>query len=308
VRKSPQPELANLPIILLTAHAGEQHEVESLQSGANDFVTKPVNAAILKARIETHLRLEALRRELEVWRENHERDLEAARATQRAILPARPPQIAGWESAAHYRPVIQVGGDMYDWLRLADGRWLFWIADATGHGASAALLTSLTKLLFRHAATELTAAHEILRAVNLEFCSVFRRKTFMTAAAVIISPGAGQIEFAGAGHPPLFLIRAPGNGRIESLASQGPPLGIDPAQAYQQTCAELAPRDLALLYTDGLFSALDGDGHHSNPEDLTPILPRDAASAHEFVTLAVEASIGGKTIPDDLALVALRRV
>src|SRR4051812_39685481 len=145
IRKHSNPELASLPIILLTAHAGEQPEVESLEAGANDFVTKPVNMAVLRARIDTHLRLHALRRQLEAqkaeledWRRNHELDLEAAQITQRAILPVRLPAVGGWDVAAEFQPVIQVGGDMYDWIRLPNDRWLFWIADATGHGASAA--------------------------------------------------------------------------------------------------------------------------------------------------------------------------
>src|SRR3954453_15611985 len=66
IRQHRDPEIAATPIILLTAHAGDDPEVESLEAGANDFVTKPVNSAVLRARIETHLRLHALRRELEV--------------------------------------------------------------------------------------------------------------------------------------------------------------------------------------------------------------------------------------------------
>ena len=143
---------------MLTGMGGEEQEVFCLEAGASDFVTKPVNPAVLKARIDTQLRLSNLRRQLERqnqeladWRAELERDLEAARATQQTIIPQPLPALPGWDMAAHYQPVIQVGGDIYDWLRLPDGRGFFWIADATGHGASAALLTALAKLLFRHA-------------------------------------------------------------------------------------------------------------------------------------------------------------
>ena len=118
-----KPHLAQIPIILLTAHSGDEHEVESLEAGANDFVTKPVNLAVLKARIDTHLGLFSMREqlkdqndELEKWRQDHELDLEAARLTQQAILPQRTPSVAGWKFASTFRPLIQVGGDM---LRLA---------------------------------------------------------------------------------------------------------------------------------------------------------------------------------------------
>ncbi len=305
VRQSDDPELASLPIILLTAHAGEQHEIESLQSGANDFVTKPVNTAVLKARIETHLGLHALRRELEEWRRLHEMDLEAAQITQRAILPSRAPRVVGWESAAHYQPVIQVGGDMYDWLRLADGSWLFWIADATGHGASAALLTSLTKLVFRHAAGEFSTPGEILCAVNAEFYSIFRGKSFMTAGCVVVQPDSGRLSFAGMGHPPLLVVRA-ATGAVESFPSQGPPLGILAEQNCGETPIETAPGEVVLLYTDGLYSGQDSEGEHALPQDLIAGLPKDAASAEEFLDRVVE--IAGEEIPDDMAVIVLRRV
>jgi serine phosphatase RsbU (regulator of sigma subunit) len=306
IRQSDEPELANLPFILLTAHGGEEHEVESLESGANDFVAKPVNPAILKARIETHLRLHALRRELEVWRQNHEADLEAARTTQRAILPGRPAKAAGWDTAAHYQPVIQVGGDMYDWIRLADGRWLFWVSDATGHGASAALLTSLTKLIFRHAASEQTGAGDILRAVNEEFFSVFRGKSFMTAACVVVQPNSGTLVFAGAGHPPLLIVRHSEDAPM-ALPSQAPPLGIVAGLGVSETTAELQPGEIALLYSDGLYAALDADGRHGVPQDLGAVLPRDAATAGEFVARTIAAVTGDRAVSDDIAVIALRR-
>src|SRR5437868_9301007 len=154
MRTDPTAAIAQIPTIMLTGHGGEDSEVLCLEAGADDFVTKPIHPAVLKARIETQLRLRAMREQvieqkeqLEAWRENLEEDLAAAQRTQRSLIPQRPPALAGWQVAAFYRPVIQVGGDIYDWLRLRDGRTLFWIADATGHGAAAALLTTLAKLL-----------------------------------------------------------------------------------------------------------------------------------------------------------------
>jgi sigma-B regulation protein RsbU (phosphoserine phosphatase) len=247
--------------------------------------------------------------ELAEWDRTRRLDLEAAQLTQRAILPVRQPQIAGWETAAHYQPVIQVGGDMYDWVRLSDGQWLFWMSDATGHGASAALLTALAKLVFRHAASESSRPGEIMRAVNAEFHSTLRGKSFMTAACVVVQPGSGRLVFSGAGHPPLLVRRR--EGAMESLRSQSPPLGILGSQQFSETSVELAPGELALLYTDGLYSVPDGDGGHLNPDDLDGVLPKQPAGAEEFVRLSVEHLTGrlaGTPLPDDLALVALRRL
>ena len=103
----------------------------------------------------------------------------------------------GWEVAAVYRPVIQVGGDIYGWLRMADRRTLFWIADATGHGAAAALLTTLAKLLFHHGSAEHTQPAEIMEAVNNDFRSIFGARSFMTAMCVALDPVSGRAERGG---------------------------------------------------------------------------------------------------------------
>src|SRR6059058_4803168 len=188
LRANPDPAIGQIPAIMLTGHGGEESEVLCLEAGADDFVTKPINTAVLRARIETQLRLRSMRRqleqqkdELEAWRHNLERDLEAARLTQQSLIPQKPPVLPGWEIAACYRPVIQVGGDIYGWLRMSDSRTLFWIADATGHGASAALLTTLAKLLFHHGTGENSRPSEIMEAVNKDFRSIFGARSFMTA-------------------------------------------------------------------------------------------------------------------------------
>ena len=316
IRQHQDPEIAALPIILLTAHSGDAPEVESLEAGANDFVTKPINTAVLRARIETHLRLHTLRRglgaqkaELEKYRQDHERDLEAAQITQQAILPVRLPKITGWEAAAHYQPVIQVGGDMYDWARISDLDWAFWISDATGHGASAALVTTLTKLVFRHAASEFTSPCEILRAVNAEFFAILRGKSFMTAACLHLRADSGTVTFCGAGHPPLLVADA--NGAVRFTRSQGPPLGVVSDWKSTEDKLELGPGATALLYTDGLYSISDESGRRLTPEDLAGLVARDAKTGDEFLKrlIAKIVSPGDREpLPDDLAAVALRRL
>src|SRR4026208_2321082 len=96
LRSDGNPTVAQIPANMLTAHGSEQSEVSCLQAGADDFVTKPVNASVLRARIETQLRLRSMRRqlerqndELEQWRRDHERDLAAARLTVARLEPPR---------------------------------------------------------------------------------------------------------------------------------------------------------------------------------------------------------------------------
>src|SRR5437763_15419785 len=307
--------VAKIPTIMLTGHGGEESEVLCLEAGADDFVTKPINQAVLRARIDTQLRLRSMRRqlqvqndELEAWRRNLERDLAAARLTQQSLIPQKPPVLPGWDIAACYCPVIQVGGDIYGWIRLADGRTLFWTADATGHAASAALLTPLAKLLFHHGAVENDEPAEIMEAVNNDFRSIFGARSFMTAMCVALDPATGRASVVGAGHPPLLVART--DGRTESVPSSAPPLGLLERSEFVQTTIDLERGDVFFLYTDGLHGSGRDETPRPSATRLSEMLQPMAGNAQALLTRVVEQaglSNGGKPATDDVAAVAVRR-
>jgi sigma-B regulation protein RsbU (phosphoserine phosphatase) len=315
LRHDEDPDIAQLPAIMLTGHGGEESEVLCLEAGANDFVTKPINQAVLRARIDTQLRLSSMRDqlqqqndELEAWRANLERDLAAARLTQQSLIPQKGPALEGWDVAAVYRPVIQVGGDIYGWLRMPDGRTLFWIVDATGHGASAALLTTLAKLLFHHGASEHDRPATIMRAVNQDFRSIFGARSFMTAMCVALDPVTGRATVVGAGHPPLLVVRA--HDGTEAIGSSAPPLGLVDRSDFIETDVDLAPGDAFFLYTDGLYGVENENAERVTPAKLAEMLVPPAATAQALLTRVLEHATNGqidKPLPDDLAAIAVTR-
>ena len=316
LRAHANPSVAQLPIIMLTGMGGEEQEILCLRAGANDFVTKPVNPAVLKARIDTQLRLSTLRHQLEDrtqaladWRDELERDLEAARLTQQTIIPQAPPSLPGWNMGVHYQPVIQVGGDIYDWQRLPDGKLFFWIADVTGHGAAAALLPALAKLLFRHASAGSHSPSEILREVNLDFRATFKGRSLLTAMCATLDILTGEMVMAGAGHPPLFVMRA--DGKLESFRSQCPPLGLLANLVSSDTRLTLANGDGFFLYTDGFYDVVNSEGKRMDFDVFTRCIeeaPRGPAP--EFMNRLLKRLEGyaeGNPFTDDLAaLVAFR--
>lgn len=315
LRADEDPAIAQLPAIMLTGHGGEESEVLCLEAGANDFVTKPIKLPVLRARIDTQLRLQSLRRqlqqqngELEAWRKNLERDLAAARLTQQSLIPQKPPILPGWEVAAAYRPVIQVGGDIYGWLRMNDNRTLFWIADATGHGAAAALLTTLAKLLFHHGSVEHRHPAEIMEAVNNDFRSIFGARSFMTAMCVALEASSGRANVVGAGHPPLLVARhgAP----AELINSSAPPLGLLERSHFEETVIDLQAGDGFLLYTDGLYGSSKGESGRCTPDRLQALLTGDHSSARALLARIVQCATPDdrEPLPDDLAALVVRRV
>src|SRR5438128_8926124 len=315
LRSDQRPAIAQIPAIMLTGHGSEESEVCCLQAGADDFVTKPINAAVLRARIETQLRFRSMRRqlerqndELEKWRRNLERDLAAARLTQQSLIPQKPLLLPGWQVATYYRPVIQVGGDIYGWLPMKDGRILFWIADGTGHGAAAALLTTLAKLLFHHGSAEHDAPATVMETVNSDFRSIFGARSFMTAMCVALDPASGHASVVGAGHPPLLVVRD--DGATESVASIAPPLGLIQHPEFMETMIDFESGDAFLLYTDGLFGWPKGERRRLTPERLKEMLDHSAPSAEALlkgILTQAAPDDAREALSDDVAALAVRR-
>jgi phosphoserine phosphatase RsbU/P len=272
-----------------------------------------VSRDLLAARIRTQLRLrllaDELRRqndELGRWRTEHEADLAAAHATQQVLIPKHPPLVAGWSVESIYQPAIEIGGDIFGWHPLGKGLWVFWLADATGHGAAAALLTALTAQLFRRACDTEHEPAAILRTVNREFRRVFAARAFMTASCVLID-SRGNLTFSGAAHPPLFVRRA--KGTVDAFASQGTILGLENEGEIDQSRTKLRRGDVAVLYTDGLFAFKQPDGERFSHEQLRTALGTLAPGEAFFERLlaALRDRSNGEPCGDDIAAIALRR-
>jgi sigma-B regulation protein RsbU (phosphoserine phosphatase) len=224
------------------------------------------------------------------------------------LIPQKPLLLPGWQIATCYHPVIQVGGDIYGWLRMKDGRVLFWIADGTGHGAAAALLTTLAKLLFQYGSMDHDSPATLMEGVDNYFRSIFGATSFMTAMCVALDPATGQAQVVGAGHPSLLVVHH--DGTTESIASVAPPLGLIKRAAFTETAIDLEPGDAFLLYTDGLFRWTKDERHRVTPWRLEEVLDHSAPSAEALLKRIVAQTApenSAKNAPDDVAAIAVRR-
>jgi sigma-B regulation protein RsbU (phosphoserine phosphatase) len=306
IRSSEAPDVHNLPIVMLTAHSGETEELRCLDAGANDFVSKPVSAAILEARILTQLRLRSHARELEEWNKLRNADLACARSMQQSLVPQTTPTMGDWLLQAHYKPLIEVGGDMYGWEHLPDGRWLLWLADGIGHGTAAALITALTAHLFNKASELAVSPSEVIGKVNREFMRVVSGQTFMTATCVIIE-NDGSAIFSSVGQPPLLVRRA--SGKVETFTSDKAMLGVDTKLKPDENAVSLSAGDTLVLYPDGLYSFRGKDGEKFLPEVVEQALaegPLAEDMIGDLLARVAHRSDGAKGY-DDLTVIALRR-
>jgi serine phosphatase RsbU (regulator of sigma subunit) len=189
-------------------------------------------------------------------------ELQLAAHAQRELLPRELPSLHGVSVAALWRPAQWVSGDIYDVLQLDEDRIGLFLADAVGHGVTAALMTmvisqSLTTSVTEGSVTRILEPGEVLGRLNGHLLG--RRmhpSRFATAVYAIVDCRRRVMTVATAGHPPPFLIRK--DGEPEYLDTSGGLLGVFEDEKYQQIEVPLSPGDRLLLYTDGFEQAFPG--------------------------------------------------
>lgn len=189
---------------------------------------------------------------------------EFASVLQRTLLPPMLPEIPNLTVAAHYHPASsrQVGGDFYDVFALNETHWAFFIGDVEGHGAEAAVTTSLIRYTLRSAALhhrDLTAALTELNGVLLRELSTRRFCTVMLGAVRARDDEAGfDVSLATGGHPPALLVDSTIRTVLPVRPAGGMFVGAVPDARFRAVDFHLAPGQTLLLYTDGLIEARRG--------------------------------------------------
>ena len=230
-----------------------------------------------------------------------------ADSMQRSLLPRERPRAAGLDVGAVYASSarMDVGGDVYDFLELADGRLAVVLGDVTGHGIDAAADMAMAKFVFRSLAREHSEPSEFLAAANEIVLEEIGDGKFITMLYVTADGRAGEVACASAGHPSPRIVRA---GAVEPLSLRGLALGIAGSQAYEAEHVTLEPGDAAVLFTDGLLEARR-EGELYGEERLDASLGRHASlPAEELAVALVEdcRAFGGE-LADDCAVVVLKR-
>ena len=151
-------------------------------------------------------------------------ELEIARALQHDLLPARAPDVDGWEFAFSYRTANTIGGDYYQLVPLSDGRLAVAVGDASGHGIAAGLVMAIADAVLRVAVVRDPDPESVADMVDDALARTSDRRAFMTLFYAVLDPAEGRLEYLDAGHPFPLLRRA--DGRVEELGEGAPPLGM----------------------------------------------------------------------------------
>ena len=321
-----------LPVLVITAQPA--HKLRALEAGAKDFVDKPFEMAELRARVRNilevrllHLKatihrevLEGTVRELEASREvirlktlaEHERgeeELALAQQTQESLLPRVLPRFENFHIAAYNSPTRYVGGDFYDFLPLSDRNWAGILADVSGKGMPAALLSSMVLGALSSEFRAGAEPAEALNRLNRLVCDKSLPDQFVTVFLFVLNPdGTGQ--FIGAGHNPVFLFRK-ATDQIERLFSENFFLGMFEFALYESRPLQLFSGDILFVYSDGVTDAENEQGQMFGTDRLLNTIQSEAPlggeSLERGLLRAVERFTGGTPQTDDITFVVVEK-
>ncbi len=280
------------------------------QSAFRQFAEEDVDLLVCMASVAAlRIRNVALAEEATARRQL-EQEVELARRIQVALLPDRFPSVAGFEFFGGNAPSRGVSGDFYEILERLDGReCLAWMADVSGKGIAASLLTASLEALSAAPIVEGLAPDEIFTKVSRLLFDRTPPEKYATAIMVSIDLGTGAIRYASAGHSRgLVLSRS---ASPQWLPATGLPLGMFPDSRYE--CAEitLGKGDLMVLYSDGITEAADPDREEYGEERLARVVADHAGEPLADLNRAIEKDLGafvrGVPFIDDRTILMIRR-
>ncbi len=302
----------DIPIIFISALDATQDKVRAFTIGGVDYITKPFQVEEVLARVETHLVLRKLQKQLQDTNRKMAQELALAGRVQTSFLPHNLPNIPGWQLTGTLMPARETSGDFYDFIALPDGRLGIVVADVSDKGAGAALYMALNWTLIRTYAAEYPGQPEIvLRAVNRRIVKDTDTSHFTTVFYGILDPETGMLVYSNAGHCPPYLMNTSEGENVRRLIRTGVPLGILGEETWEQGSVQLAPGDVLVLYTDGITEAENEQGIFLGGDRLLGWVKSNlgcpAREIQDAILAEVQRFVGDTPQSDDIALVVLQR-
>lgn len=239
-----------------------------------------------------------------------EKEVALGRRIQMALLPDHLPDPGGWEIHAGNLPSRGVSGDIYKVFERDDGATLvILVADVSGKGIAASLLTASLEALSAGPLEEGVPLDDCCRQVSRLLYDRTPPEKYSTAFLAEVEVASGQVRYVNAGHNPGLVLRV--GGEAQWLEPCGLPLGLLPTAEYTVGQVEMSPRDVMMLYTDGLTEATNPDGEEFEERRLKTSALTSRLKPLAKMAEAIEADLdeftAGEPYGDDRTMVLLRR-
>lgn len=309
-RLKADPEHQHLPVVVISALSDMASVVRGIQLGAEDYLPKPFDDFLLRARISSALEKKRLRDVEIAHMQSMEKELEIGHQIQAGFLPHNLPELSGWSLEAVFRPAREVAGDFYDVFLLPDGKLALILGDVADKGVGSALFMALYRSLLRSSLNNGMLlddpANKLLRAVihtNDYVCATHDDALFVTLFAAILDPNTGELTFVSAGHNPPMLVS---DRKPTYLCPTGPIMGVFEGLEFESDQAVVQPGGHLAIYSDGLEDSKAPSGELFGIERLIASVLNGPVSAGSIIG-TIDEFVSGSEQYDDLTLLLLKR-
>ena len=234
-------------------------------------------------------------------------ELQLARDLQASLIPTAMPQSQEWDIAAFNRIANTVGGDIYDFVPLEDGRVAVLFGDASGHGMAAGLVMAVAHAAFRTQLEVEAAPPSIMASLNRILCRTGGSRSFFASCYVLLSPD-GSFLATVAGHPPIIKVDAAGK-VVEHIGRGAYPLGVKTGLTWETVSGTLASGEKLLFHSDGLTESQNATGHDFGDAYVEAIVSwhpqSSAASLVDTIVSEWRLFMGDRSPEDDVSIAAV---
>lgn len=307
------PETAHLPVIMISALDELQSVTRCIEAGAEDYLPKPFDPTLLRARLSACLEKKSLRdaerrhlETIESTRRRLDKELAEAGAYVRSILP--PPLDSPLRIRWKYRPSSELAGDSFGYHAIDSDHFAIYLLDVCGHGVGASLLSVAAINMIRSGAlpeTDFRRPREVLAALNKAFPMERQNNLYFTLWYGVANLTARTLAYASAGHPPAVLIspQAP----PKRLATEGLIVGVLENTPYTEASHPIAPGERLFVCSDGCYEIQPPGGPSWDFDGLMAFLAAESRNADVLAQLENHALAmrGSHSLDDDFSILSV---
>jgi hypothetical protein len=235
-------------------------------------------------------------------------ELQLARDLQASLIPHQMPVSEQWDVAAFNRIANTVGGDIYDFVPLPDGRMAVLFGDASGHGMAAGLVMAVAHAAFRTTLEVDPSPATIMASLNRILCRTGGSRSFFSCVYVLLAPDGSYLASV-AGHPPVLKVASDGK-VVEHIGRGAYPLGVKAGLTWEIVHGTLAPKERLLMHSDGLSEARnpqDREFGDAYVESIAGWHPESTAQALvDTIVAEWQTFVAGLPPDDDVSVAVIR--
>ena len=238
-----------------------------------------------------------------------ETEVAVARRIQQSLQPSTAFKTDWCEAAGITVPATEVGGDYFDMIKISDNEAVIVIADVSGHGVGAGILSAMTKSALHTELHHTTVPAELMFNLNNAVYQVTDKKMFVSFAYLLLDKRTMTAHVATAGHPPIFLIQK-SDGAIIEIRTPNLALAVQVSTQYTERAVHVNHGDVLILYTDGITEAMNDKGEQFGADRLKELISNTERGSSEALSNSIMASVRTfaikKEFADDATIVVVR--